>query len=115
MSTKNEILSALSNFDLDEPSHRLIYTEPNELIEMGFPPEFIHDLIKVHEGSQSYIYHFKKKPVSKLVGIAYTSLIWAIAEEIGVDTSVATEFTGEGFRTEAIVREIRKEIDRQKQ
>ena len=112
MSSREEkIVDALSNFDLDEPWRDLIYTDANDLLEMGFPADFIHDLIAVHETSPSYIYQHKGKPVLNLIGIAHTSLIWAIAEEIGADTSVAMEFTGEGFRTEAIVREIRKEMD----
>jgi hypothetical protein len=113
MSSREEkIVDALSNFDLDEPWRDLIYTDANDLLEMGFPADFIHDLIAVHETSPSYIYQHKGKPVLNLIGIAHTSLIWAIAEEIGADTSVAMEFTGEGFRNEAIVREIRKEMHR---
>jgi len=111
MTKKDEFLLALSNFDIDEVSHSLIYTEPNELVEMGFPAEFIHDLFTVHESSSRYIYQFEGKPVSKLVGITHASLIWAIAKEIGADTSVAANFTGEGFRVDAIVREIRKVMD----
>jgi len=111
MTTKDEIISALSNFDLDEPWHELIYTEPNELVSMGFPAEFINALITVFESSLSYIYQFNGQPVMKLVGIKHTSLIWKIAEEIGADTSVAANFTGEGFRTEAIMSEIKKAVE----
>jgi hypothetical protein len=111
MTTKDEIISALSNFDLDEPWHSLIYTEPNELVAMGFPAEFIIDQIDVYESSPSYIYQFKGTPVKELIGVALSSLIWQIAEEIGADTSVAGNFTGEGFRTEAIKNEIKKVIE----
>jgi hypothetical protein len=110
-SREQRIIEALSNFNLDEPWRDLIYTDPNDLLGMGFPADFIHDLIAVHETSPSYIYQYKGKPVLNLIGIDHTSLIWAVAKEIGADTSVAMEFTGEGFRNEAIVREIRKAMD----
>ena len=111
MTTKDEIISALSNFDLDEPWNSLIYTEPNELVAMGFPAEFIIDQIDVYESSPGYIYQFNGTPVKELIGIAHSSLIWAIAKEIGADTSAASNLTGESFRTEAIINAIRKVIE----
>ena len=107
MTCKDEILSALPNLDMDG-WHDRVYTEPNDLVAMGFPAEFILQLVRGHESSPGRVYVFKGKIVGELVGIAHTSLIWAIAEEIGADMSVAGEFTGEGYRTNAIVGEIQR-------
>ena len=77
------IIQALKTFKLDQ-HHEKIYGDPNELIEAGFPAWFLLPLIKVFESSEGYKYFHKGTIVSELIGISHLSLIYAIADHLGI-------------------------------
>ena len=87
------IIQALKTFELDQ-HHEKIYGDPNELIEAGFPAWFLLPLIQVFEPSKGYKYFHKGIPVSELIGISHLSLIYAIADNVGLPPGTGSKFTG---------------------
>jgi hypothetical protein len=107
------IIQALQTFELDQ-HHEKIYVDPNELIEAGFPAFFLLPLIKVFESSDGYKYFRDGKIVNEMIGISHLSLIYAIANHVGVPPGTGSNFTGSGFAMQANIDEIRKILERHK-
>ena len=104
---KGDILHALQTFELDQ-NHGRIYTDPNELIESGFSASFLLPLIKTFESSEGYKYFREGKIVAEMIGISHLSLIYAIADHLGVLPDTGTRFRGSGFAMRANIDAIRK-------
>jgi hypothetical protein len=100
------IIQALKTFELDQ-HHEKIYSDPNELIEAGFPASFLLPLIRVFESTEGYKYFYNGKVVSEMIGISHLSLIYAIAKHVGVPPETGPNFTGRGFAMRENIEAIR--------
>jgi hypothetical protein len=103
---KSEIVRALQTFELDQ-NHERIYSDPNELIEAGFPASFLLPLIRVFESNGGYKYFRKGKIVAEMIGISHLSIIYGIADHLGVPPETGSGFTGRGFAMRANIEAIR--------
>ena len=99
------LLRALQTFKLDQ-HHEKIHADPNELIEAGFPASFLLPLIRCFESGTNYGYHWEGKFVDELIGISHLSLVYAIADYLGVPSETGSRFTGRGFAMEAKIDAI---------
>jgi hypothetical protein len=101
------LLRALQTFKLDQ-HHEKIYADANELIEAGFPASFLLPLIRCFESGTNYVYHWEGKIVDELIGISHLSLVYAIADYLGVPAEIGSRFTGRGFAVEAKIDAIQE-------
>lgn len=104
------IHKAIKVFQLDR-HHERIYDDPNELIEAGFPAEFLLPLIRVFTSSEGYKYHRRGTLVDEMIGISHAALVYAIAVHLGIPSDTGSTFTGRGFRLQANIDAIRKPLD----
>jgi|TARA_Y100000310_G_scaffold94317_1_gene91940 hypothetical protein len=96
---------AIRQFELDQ-HHEKIYDDPNELIEAGFPADFLLPLISVYKSSDYYRYFRREEFVDEMIGISHLALIYAIADYLGVPEGTGSRFTGRGFAMRATIRAI---------
>lgn len=108
------LLRALQTFKLDQ-HHEKIYADANELIEAGFPASFLSPLIRCFESGTNYVYHWEGKIVDELIGISHLSLVYAIADYLGVPPETGSRFTGRGFAMEAKIGAIQELLKERKQ
>jgi hypothetical protein len=90
---RRDIVTALNAFQLDQ-NHERIYTDPNELVEAGFPASFLLPLMRVFKSSEGYKYFRVGKIADEMIGISHLSLVYAIAEHLGVPPGTGSGFTG---------------------
>lgn len=100
------ILNAIQEFELDQ-NHNKIYDNPNKLINVGFPADFLLPLIRVFKSTDGP-YFWRGKIVDEMIGISHLTFIYAIAEYLGVPSHIGSEFTGSGFAMRAKIDAIRK-------
>lgn len=103
----SNILKAIQTFELNQ-YHEKIYDDPNELIDAGFPADFILPLISAFQSNDGYQYYRRGKIVNEMIGISHPILIYAIADYLGVPPDTGSEFTGRGFSMQANIDAIRK-------
>ena len=77
-----------------------------DVIEAGFPASFLLPLIRCFESGTNYGYHWEGKFVDELIGISHPSLVYAIADYLGVPSETGSRFTGRGFAMEAKIDAI---------
>ena len=106
-----KVIQALRTFNLNA-HHELIYHDPNELIDAGFPASFIFPLIQIFQSSSGYFIHWRGKVVNELIGISHLSLVYAIAHQLGVPTDTGSQFAGRGFAMRANIDAIRSILAR---
>jgi hypothetical protein len=94
---RSDIVTALHTFQLDQ-NHERIYTDPNELVEAGFPASFLLPLMRVFESSEGYKYFRDGKIVDEMIGISHLSFIYAIAEHLGVPPGTGSDSQDAGSR-----------------
>ena len=111
---KTKIRNALNTFEIDQ-HHEKIYDNPNDLIDAGFPAEFLLPLINVFQSSEEYKYFRNGKIVNEMIGISHLSLVYAIAKSFGVPSDVGSGFTGRGFAMRAKIEAIQKILREQKE
>jgi hypothetical protein len=107
---RSDIVTALHTFQLDR-NHERIYPDPNELVEAGFPASFLLPLMRVFESSEEYKYFRDGEIVHEMIGISHLSLIYAIAEHLGVPPERGSGFAGRGFAMRANIDAIREILD----
>jgi hypothetical protein len=100
-------LRATQAFKLDR-HHELIYDDPNELIEAGFPGSFLLPLVRVFQSGNGHIYHRRGTIVDEMIGISHAALICAIADRIGVPPTMGIGYSGRGFELGEKIEAIRK-------
>jgi hypothetical protein len=100
------IMHALKTFELQQ-SHEMVYTDPNVLIEAGFPAFFLRPLIDVFESSEGYKYFRDGKIVDEMIGISHLRLIYEIAAHVGVPPNTGRQSIGRGFAMQANIEAIR--------
>ena len=101
----NSILKAIQALELCEHHERI--HDPNELIDAGFPAGFLLPLISVFDSGGRYQYYRCGKAVQEIIGISHLTLIYAIAEYLGVPYDIGLGFTGRGFAMRAKIDAIR--------
>jgi hypothetical protein len=67
--------------------------------------------MRVFESDEGYKYFRNGKIVDEMIGISHLSLIYAIAEHLGVPPGHSSGFTGRGFAMRANIDAIRKILD----
>jgi hypothetical protein len=102
----DDVLKAIRAFDLDQ-HHEKIYDDPNDLIDAGFPADFLVPLIRAFRSTKGYQYFRRGKLVKEMIGISHLSLVYAIAEHLGVPPETGSGFTGRGFAMRAKIDAIR--------
>jgi hypothetical protein len=105
------ILTALETFKLDQ-DHKKIYADPNELVRAGFPASFLLPLMRIFETTDTDIYFCDGKIVDSLIGIGHLTLVYAIADHIGVLSDIGRGFTGSGFAMRAKIDGIQRLLDK---
>lgn len=103
----SNILNAVQTFNLDQ-HHEKIFDDPNELIDAGFPANFLLPLINAFQSGDGFQYYRDERPVSEMIGISHRALIYAIAEHLGVPLGTGSHFTGRGFAMRENIDAIRK-------
>ena len=106
----SSIIQAIKIFEFDQ-YHRTIYDDANELIEGGFPAEFLLPLIRIFTSDEGYQYYRRGELVDEMIGISHAALVYAIAKHLGVPSDTGSRFTGDGFRLGANIDAIRKILD----
>jgi len=103
----NAIVRAVQRFDLNQ-SHNYVHDDPNELIKIGFPASFLLPLIRVLQSSTGYNYFWRGQIVDEMIGIPHITLVYAIAEHLGISPDIGSNFTGRGFAMQAVVDAIQQ-------
>ena len=68
-SVSDNVIRAAQTFDLDQ-HHEKIYDNPNDLIEAGFPGDFLLPIVKVFKSSVSYKYFRRGEIVNEMAAFA---------------------------------------------
>ena len=106
----DNVIRAAQTFELDQP-HEKIYENPNELIEAGFPGDFLLPLVELFKSSDGYKYFRRGEIVSEMIGIRHIALIYAVARHLDVPSNTGSQFSGRGFTMRANIEAIRKVLD----
>jgi hypothetical protein len=109
----DDVLDAIQVFKLDQ-HHEKIYTDPNELLNKGFPADFLLPLISIFRSTEGYQYFHQGKRMGEMIGIRHSALIYAIAEYLGVPPDTGSGFTGRGFAMRAVIDAIHKTLNERK-
>ncbi len=110
--SKSVILKAIQALDLHQ-HHETIH-DPNELIDGGFPANFLLPLIRIFDSSGRYQYVRQGRLVEEMIGISHLNLIYAVADYLGVSSEVGLGFTGRGFSMNAKIDAIESILNKTK-
>lgn len=106
----NKIDRAIRSFELQR-SHSTIYSDPNVLVEAGFPGSFLLPLIEAFKSTETYKYYRDGKFVNEMIGISHGALISAIAKHLGVPDTAGQGLTGRGFVMQAEIEGIHQVLN----
>ena len=112
---RQESIEAIKTVLKDYCGDGWIILKPEYLIKSGFSWDFVSPLVYTEKtnkraGPKGQLYDNDGNPVDKITGV-YTLTMWyAIANNIGADTTEASNKSGRGFQAQCLAQAITQKL-----